>query len=139
MIAEKEEGYQPCVATVLSAIKSHCVEFEESLWRASGEPYHERIDPECITALSHASQIFGGRDAVDAVTGTPEWDEVSFTDRTISRPEEGLIVVGYRVNAEKAGTSFTAVCTSVYRHRAHEDWTVVQHAQVAIRPEQAGG
>jgi hypothetical protein len=110
--------------------------FEESLWRASDERYHERVDPECIMALSHAPQLFSGKAAVDAVTGTPEWDKVSFTDRTISRPEEGLIVVGYRVDAEKDQTSFAAACTSVYRRKAHEDWTVVQHAQVAIGPEQ---
>lgn len=28
--------------------------FEESLWRASADRYHERVDPECIMALNHA-------------------------------------------------------------------------------------
>lgn len=51
------------------------------------------------------------------------------------RPEEGMIVVGYRVRAAKGERRFTAACTSVYRRRAHDDWTVVQHAQVALDDE----
>ena len=104
--------------------------FEERLWRASEERYHERVDPECVMALSHAPHLFAGQAAVDAVSGTPEWDEVAFDDKTISRPEEGMIVVGYNVTASKGDTQFKAACTSVYRRRGHEDWTVVQHAQV---------
>lgn len=106
--------------------------FEESLWRASEDRYHERVDSDCIMALSHEPHIFVGDDAVKAVSGTPEWDEVSFSDQSVSRPEEGLIVVGYRADARKGETRFTAACTSVYRRRAHEDWTVVQHAQLAL-------
>ena len=111
--------------------------FEESLWRASDERYHERVDPECIMALSHAPHLFSGEAATEAVTGTPEWDEVTFSDQSISRPEEGMIVIGYRVTAARGDTRFRAACTSVYRRRGNEDWTVVQHAQVAL-PEDGG-
>lgn len=110
--------------------------FEESLWRASDERYHERVDPECIMALSHAPHLFAGRDAVEAVSHTPEWDNVSFDNKSVSRPEEGMIVVGYKVSAEKGETRFIAACTSVYRRKGHEDWTVVQHAQVALGGDQ---
>ncbi|WP_435164158.1 hypothetical protein [Falsirhodobacter sp. 1013] len=106
--------------------------FERGLWQATDERYHERVDPECIMALSHEPYLASGEDAISAVSGTPEWDEVEFSDDTISRPQEGLIVVGYRVRAAKGDNIFTAACTSVYRRRAHEDWTVVQHAQVAL-------
>ena len=82
--------------------------FEERLWRASEERYHERVDPECVMALSHAPHLFAGQAAVDAVSGTPEWDEVAFDDKTISRPEEGMIVVGYNVTASKGDTQFKA-------------------------------
>ena len=112
--------------------------FEESLWRASDERYHERVDPECIMALSHRPHLFRGEAAVEAVSGTPEWDEVTFSDTAISRPEEGMIVVGYRVTAAKGDTRFQAACTSVYRRRAHDDWTVIQHAQVALAGDEAG-
>lgn len=106
--------------------------FEERLWRASDERYHERVDPDCVMALSEKPQVFAGEAAIRAVSGTPAWDEVSFSDRVVTRPEEGLIVVGYRVDASEGETRFAAACTSVYRRRAHEDWTVVQHAQVAL-------
>lgn len=106
--------------------------FEKGLWQTSDERYHERVDPECVMALSHAPHLFSGAAAVDAVSGTPEWDKVSFTDTTVSRPQEGLIVVGYHVEAAKGETVFKAACTSVYRRKAHEEWTVVQHAQVAL-------
>ena len=105
---------------------------EEGLWRASSEKYREQVDPECIMVLRRAPHVFAGQAAVDAVRGTPEWDEVTFSDRKVSRPEEGLIVVGYRVEATQGDTRFAAACTSVYRRRAHEDWTVVQHAQLPL-------
>lgn len=106
--------------------------FEDSLWHAPEDRYHERVDPECIMALSRQPYLFRGQDAVNAVTGTPAWDKVDFSDRSVSRPEEGLIVIGYNVEAYKGETRFRAACTSVYRRKAHEDWTVVQHAQVAL-------
>lgn len=109
--------------------------FEESLWRASQDRYHEQVDPECVMALSRAPHLFSGKDAVNAVSGTPEWDRVTFSDKTVSRPEEGLIVVGYCIKAEKGEKRFRAACTSVYRRKAHEDWSVVQHSQVVIDPD----
>ncbi|WP_205965901.1 hypothetical protein [Paracoccus liaowanqingii] len=107
-------------------------DFEGGLWHALEDRYHERVDAECVMALSREPYLVHGKDAIDAVSGTPAWDEVEFSDKTISRPEEGLIVVGYRVEAAKGETRFHAACTSVYRRRAHEDWTVVQHAQVVL-------
>jgi hypothetical protein len=105
--------------------------FEESLWRASEDRYHEQVDPEGVMALGHPPYLFSGKNAIEAVSGTPEWDTVTFSDQTVSRPEEGLIVVGYRIKAKKGETEFTAACTSVYRRKSHDDWSVVQHAQVA--------
>lgn len=112
--------------------------FEESLWRASDERYHERVDRDCIMALGEAPHVFAGEAAVNAVSGTPAWDEVSFSDQSVTRPEEGLIVIGYKVDAAKGDTCFKAACTSVYRRRGHDDWTVVQHAQIALGPQQGG-
>ncbi|RJL01881.1 DUF4440 domain-containing protein [Paracoccus aestuarii] len=106
--------------------------FEDALWRASEDRYHDRVDDECVMALPHAPHVLQGQGAIDAVSGTPEWDEVSFDDRTISRPQEGLIVVGYTVRARKDGTEFAAACSSTYLRKGHEDWTVIQHAQVPL-------
>lgn len=112
--------------------------FEESLWQASDARYHERVDKDCIMALSRHPHLFSGADAVRAVSDTPDWDEVRFDKKTVSRPEEGLIVVGYHVEASKGEMRFRAACTSVYRRRAHDDWTVVQHAQVVPPVMEAG-
>ncbi|WP_255331237.1 hypothetical protein [Paracoccus albicereus] len=60
-----------------------------------------------------------------------DWEDVTFSEKSVSRPEEGMIVVGYQVAALKGETRFAAVCTSVYRRKGHDDWSVVQHAQVA--------
>lgn len=111
-------------------------QFEESLWRASEERYHERVDPDCVMALSRAPWLHCGGSAVAAVSHTPAWDEVAFSHRDVRRPQEGLIAIAYRVVVTKGDTRFAAACTSVYRRRAHEDWTVIQHCQIALDPEQ---
>ena len=43
---------------------------------------------------------------------------------------------GYRVAAAKGEARFEAACTSVYRRRAHDDWSVVQHAQIPLELQQ---
>lgn len=111
--------------------------FEESLWRASDEHYHNRVDDACVMALSHKPYVFAGEAAIEAVSHTPDWDSVEFSDQNVSRPEEGLIVIAYRVIARKGETSFHAACSSTYRRRGHDDWTVVQHAQVALDQSEA--
>lgn len=110
--------------------------FEESLWRATDERYHDRVDEACVMALSRKPYVFAGAAAIEAVSHTPEWDSVEFSDQHVSRPEEGLIVVAYRVQTRKGDTDFHAACTSTYRRRAHDDWAVVQHAQVALDDSQ---
>lgn len=110
--------------------------FEESLWRAREERYHERVDPDCVMALSRSPWLFTGEAAVQAVSDTPKWDEVTFSDKDVRRPQEGLIAIAYRVAVSRGETRFAAACTSVYRRLGHEDWTVVQHCQIALDPEQ---
>ncbi|GLS80627.1 DUF4440 domain-containing protein [Paracoccus marinus] len=106
--------------------------FEESLWVASEEGYHQNVDAECVMALGTDPHIYAGEAAVKAVSHTPKWDEVTFSDQHVSRPQEGLIVIGYKVAASKGDKSFRAACTSVYRRIEHEDWTVVQHAELPL-------
>jgi hypothetical protein len=70
-----------------------------------------------------------GAQAIEAVASTPRWSSVELTERQVSRPQEGLIVVAYRARAEKDGEGYEAHCTSTYRWLAHEVWKVVQHQQ----------
>ena len=104
--------------------------FEESLWRASEERYHERVDPDCVMALSREPWLFTGDDAVEAVSHTPAWEQVSFSRQDVRRPQEGLIVIAYQVTASKLDAEdYTAFCTSTYRRIEHDVWRVVQHQQ----------
>ena len=78
--------------------------------------------------------IVTGKEAADAVADTPRWTKAVLTDRKVSRPQDGLIIIAYRVMAERDGVSpFEARCTSTYRRVAHDDWRVVQHQQTAIQ------
>ena len=103
--------------------------FEESLWTGDAEHYRALIDEECLMVLPTPPFVLGGDEAVAAVSDTPRWTEVAFADQRIARPEEGLIVVAYRIDARRDDDHYVAHCTSTYRRRGHEDWQVVQHQQ----------
>lgn len=110
--------------------------FEESLWTASAEHYAESIDDACLMVLPAPPFVFTGRQSVEAVANTPRWEQVSLSERQVSRPQEGLIVIAYKAEARQGARAYTAYCTSVYRHlpgaggeRTEDRWQVVQHQQ----------
>jgi ketosteroid isomerase-like protein len=104
--------------------------FEESLWTADAQHYQESIDDQCLMVVPAPPYVLVGQQAIDAVKNTPRWSKVVFTDQKVSRPQEGLIVIAYKAQADKHGAApYTAHCTSVYRRIAHDDWKVVQHQQ----------
>ncbi|MBB3695306.1 DUF4440 domain-containing protein [Sphingomonas sp. BK580] len=104
--------------------------FEESLWTADAEHYRESIDESALMVVPQPPYVLESDAAVEAVSRTPRWDEVRFSDQRIVRPQEGLIVVAYKVEASKSGgETYVAHCTSTYRRIEHERWTVVQHQQ----------
>lgn len=104
--------------------------FEESLWTGDAENYREKIDDECLMALPATPFVFTGKQAIDAVSNTPRWSEAKFSNNQIARPQEGLIVIAYQVEATREGETYQAYCTSTYRRLSHEEWRVVQHSQV---------
>ena len=103
--------------------------FEESLWKADFEHYRESIDRECLMVVPQPPYVLAGYDAIEAVSNTPRWDGVAFSDQKVVRPQEGLIVIAYGVDASRGEETYQAHCTSVYRRMAHEDWNVIQHQQ----------
>lgn len=105
-------------------------EFEESLWIGSAEHYRESIDAECLMVLPEPPFVMIGQQAIDAVSDTPRWSRITTSHRQIMRPQEGLIVVGYKAEAYRDNEkAYEAYCTSTYRRLAHEVWKVVQHQQ----------
>ena len=103
--------------------------FEESLWTGDAEQYRALIDDACLMVLPTPPFVLGGDDAVEAVSATPRWTSVIFSARRIARPEEGLIILAYHIEASRGDERYTAYCTSTYRRRGHDDWQVVQHQQ----------
>jgi hypothetical protein len=113
--------------------------FEESLWTASPEHYRKSIDDACLMVLPAHPFVFTGAQSVEAVSNTPRWDRVSLSDRHVARPQEGLIVIAYKAEAQRSDQRYTAWCTSVYRHlpdatgeRTEDRWQVVQHQQTVM-------
>lgn len=109
--------------------------FEESLWTGDADHYRELIDAECLMVLPEPPYVMGGKQAIEAVADTPRWTRVSLSNGRIARPQEGLIVIAYKADAERDSSSgqaperYSAHCTSTYRWLEHEVWRVVQHQQ----------
>ena len=111
--------------------------FEQSLWIEGSDNYREKVDSDVVMVLPRPPFVFTGERAVGTVADTPTWDRAELTERTVSRPQKGLIVIGYRVRAQKDGhDDYDAWCTTTLRRIEHEVWRVVQHQQLpAIDPQ----
>jgi len=82
--------------------------------------------------LPDRPNIFTGAEAVDAVSKTPRWTTTTFSDKRVSRPQEGLIVIAYAVAASLDGGTYYAHCTTTYRRSSHDEWRVIQHQQSPV-------
>jgi hypothetical protein len=106
--------------------------FEEELWTGGDDVYHQRVSDDCLMALPAQPYLFAGEQATKAVQDTPKWDTVQFAEQQVSRPQEGLIIIAYRVKAQRGEQHYHALCTSTLRRLAHEEWDVVQHQQTPL-------
>ena len=104
--------------------------FEESLWTGDAQRYRELIDPDCLMVVPAPPFVLAGEEAVTAVSDTPRWSKVALSNKRVSRPQEGLIVIAYKAEAEEDGHTYVAHCTSTIRRLEHEVWRVVQHQQM---------
>jgi len=106
--------------------------FEESLWTADAEHYRESIADDALMVVPQPPYAMSGKDAADAMAGTPRWDSVEFSDTKVSRPEGdkgGLIVIAYKAEAARGDEKYAAWCSSTYQRLEHENWVVIQHQQ----------
>ena len=103
--------------------------FEESLWTEGRENYQAKIDGQSLMVLPQPPFVYAGQAAIEAVSDTPRWETVEFSDRQVMRPQEGLIVIAYRARASKGDETYEAHCTTTLHRLAHDEWTVVQHQQ----------
>lgn len=103
--------------------------FEKSLWDGSPDHYRELVDDECLMVLPLPPFVLSGKQAIEAVANTPRWSSVEFSKEQIARPQEGIIVIAYHVEASRDDETYEANCTSTYRRLSHEEWRVIQHQQ----------
>ncbi len=104
---------------------------EEGLWTGDAENYHRTIDAECLMVLPAKPFIVDGR-AVEGCGLLHAALDQGGVDRAPGGrpPQEGLIVIAYKANAERDGAQpYEAYCTTVYRMIEHGTWRVVQHQQ----------
>ena len=112
--------------------------FENRLWTGDAGHYRELIDDECVMVLPVKPFVFTGRQAVKAVSETPRWSKVSFSETQIMRPHEGLIAIAYKAEATRdCAADYQAFCTTTMRRLEHDMWRVVQHQQTL--PASSGG
>ena len=103
---------------------------EEGLWTGDPEKYGAAVDEQCLMVLRAAPIIVTGGNAAKSVADTPHWTSVTLTERQVSRPQEGLIVIAYKAVAECEGErGYEAYCTTVYQRLEHDNWRVIQHQQ----------
>jgi hypothetical protein len=110
---------------------------EEKLWHGGEEVYERLVDENVVMSLPAEPFIFSHAQAKAGVKNTPRWEQVRFSDQVVSRPHEGLIVIGYRVEASRGQETYRCYASSTMMRRGHEDWTVVHHSQVL--PPVVGG
>ncbi len=104
-------------------------QFEESLWKASPDHYRHSIADDAQFVVPAEPFILSGKQAAETMATTPRWDAVDFSDTRVSRPEEGLIVIAYQVDARRGEEAYKAWCTTTMQRLSHENWVVIQHQQ----------
>lgn len=62
---------------------------EKSLWTTVAASYEAVIADDVLMVLPNHAHVLAGADAIEAVSATPKWAEVTFTDQNVSRPQEG--------------------------------------------------
>ena len=101
---------------------------EERFW-LEGQPFFERhLDPECLMAFPGMGVMRAG-EILESLRDAPRWASVDMADRTVGRPADTLVVLGYRAVGYREGVGrYRAFCTSTYRSDG-VDWKLVQHQQ----------
>ncbi len=105
------------------------LEFERALWVGGGDVYRRHVSKDCLMVVPERPFLLRGEEAIGSVETTPRWSEVDFSNFEINRPQEGLIVVAYHVDAIRGHERYSAYCTSTYQRQGEQDWVVIQHQQ----------
>ena len=101
---------------------------EERFWLEGSTVYDALLDPECLMAFPQMG-VMRAAEVLDSLEGAPRWTSVEMADRTIGRPGDDVLVLGYRATGRREGAEpYLTLCTSTYR-RNEGAWKLVQHQQ----------
>ncbi len=102
--------------------------FEERFWLEGSSIYDGLLDPECLMAFPGMG-VMRAADILESLKGAPRWASVEMTGRTVGRPGDALIVLGYTAEGRRNGAApYRSFCTSTYRTDGGT-WRLVQHQQ----------
>lgn len=100
---------------------------EQSLWLGGPDEYEAMLHPNCLMAFAQVGVL--DADAVKESVRGQRWGSVSPTGTMNSAVDGGLIVIGYRAEAQRDGSPlYRCVCTTTYA-RVGDGWQVLQHQQ----------
>ncbi|MBM1169965.1 hypothetical protein [Microvirga arabica] len=101
---------------------------EERFWLEGPSFYENHLDPECLMAFPGMGVMRAG-EILESLRDAPRWASVDMADRTVGRPCDTLVVLGYRAMGYREGANpYRALCTSTYRSDG-VGWKLVQHQQ----------
>ena len=104
---------------------------EESLWTGGPDNFRNLLDEASLTLVPTAPFLLDSEQTIASIEKAPRWKEVVMAHRKVVRPQEGLIVLGYRAVARRdEAEDYNAWCTSTWRRVAHDEWRLVQHQQM---------
>ncbi len=107
-------------------------EFERELWTGEQDAYDRKVADNCVMALPTDPWLLDSAAARAAVKDTPRWEDVTFSNTHVERPEHGLIVIACRAQAFRGDETYDALCTITLRRVEEEDWEVIQHQQTPL-------
>ncbi|MDQ8755403.1 nuclear transport factor 2 family protein [Sphingosinicella sp. LHD-64] len=101
---------------------------ERRFWLEGAAVYAALLDDRALMAFPQMGVM--AADAVrESLKDAPRWASVEFSDRHAGRPNDEVVVLGYRAAALRAdGDPYRCVCTSCYV-RDESGWRLVQHQQ----------
>lgn len=103
------------------------------MWTGNVDHFLESVDEHCLMVVPALPYILTNSDISLTVKQGPRWDEVAVTERRITRPQDGLIVIAYKATARHQGSHpYSAYCTSTYHRPTGDGWRMVQHQQTPV-------
>jgi hypothetical protein len=119
------------VPTLSSDDEAALWDLEARFWTSGADTARATTSPDAVMILPYPPGILRGDRLWPRLPDATGWRTVHMTDRTVTS-HGTLVILAYRVSAEKAGTAIhEALCASTYL-RSGDGWTRLSHQQTPI-------